>query len=266
MASRRVVETGLFCPQCDYNLTGLTEDRCPECGRPFDRALLERLQSEEVRPATPWDVAITPRAFLATWWQVPADARAFARAFPQRHSVCRALLYSAICYLMAEALLYLSRSVIGHTASRREVRLYMAAAFLGWVFCETALAAALAVLVRPTSVRRRHAYHFWRGLTHYTSGFVLWMAAWWMGFCLLIRAFPHPGAAVGGLLSITVAMGVAAVFCWWVATLIHMIQERTRPGFCRSVACVAVPFIGLASIAFAILAGPVVSMFIRRVI
>lgn len=26
----------LFCPKCEYNLNGLTEDRCPECGNAFD--------------------------------------------------------------------------------------------------------------------------------------------------------------------------------------------------------------------------------------
>lgn len=26
------------CPQCDYDLTGLTSDRCPECGRPIGNA------------------------------------------------------------------------------------------------------------------------------------------------------------------------------------------------------------------------------------
>ncbi len=26
---------GYHCPQCDYDLRGLTESRCPECGRPF---------------------------------------------------------------------------------------------------------------------------------------------------------------------------------------------------------------------------------------
>ncbi len=27
-----------LCPNCDYNLTGLIEQRCPECGEPFDLA------------------------------------------------------------------------------------------------------------------------------------------------------------------------------------------------------------------------------------
>jgi len=31
---------GLCCPACGYNLTGLTEPRCPECGRAFDVAEL----------------------------------------------------------------------------------------------------------------------------------------------------------------------------------------------------------------------------------
>ena len=26
----------LHCPQCGYNLTGLAQNRCPECGREFD--------------------------------------------------------------------------------------------------------------------------------------------------------------------------------------------------------------------------------------
>jgi hypothetical protein len=30
----------LYCPKCGYNLTGLTEDRCPECGEKFSRAEL----------------------------------------------------------------------------------------------------------------------------------------------------------------------------------------------------------------------------------
>jgi len=33
---------GLTCPTCDYSLTGLTEQRCPECGAPFDVATFIR--------------------------------------------------------------------------------------------------------------------------------------------------------------------------------------------------------------------------------
>ncbi len=32
----------LYCPTCDYNLRGLPEDRCPECGTGFNRAELTR--------------------------------------------------------------------------------------------------------------------------------------------------------------------------------------------------------------------------------
>jgi hypothetical protein len=35
--------TDLLCANCDYNLTGLTENRCPECGNSFDPAELQRL-------------------------------------------------------------------------------------------------------------------------------------------------------------------------------------------------------------------------------
>lgn len=31
---------GLCCPMCDYDLTGTTEPRCPECGKSFDPAAL----------------------------------------------------------------------------------------------------------------------------------------------------------------------------------------------------------------------------------
>lgn len=31
-----IADMGRHCEYCDYNLTGLTENRCPECGRAFD--------------------------------------------------------------------------------------------------------------------------------------------------------------------------------------------------------------------------------------
>jgi hypothetical protein len=36
----------LSCPQCGYNLTGLTGRRCPECGTKFDVATAQRANRE----------------------------------------------------------------------------------------------------------------------------------------------------------------------------------------------------------------------------
>jgi hypothetical protein len=35
-------EPWLKCPTCGYDVRGLPENRCPECGRPFDPAILRR--------------------------------------------------------------------------------------------------------------------------------------------------------------------------------------------------------------------------------
>lgn len=39
----------LHCPCCGYDLTGLTESRCPECGTGFDRDVLRRCRQTDVQ-------------------------------------------------------------------------------------------------------------------------------------------------------------------------------------------------------------------------
>ncbi|MFQ5502785.1 MAG: hypothetical protein ACE5EQ_10880, partial [Phycisphaerae bacterium] len=46
---------GIYCPICNYNLTGILSGRCPECGSMFHReALLEAQRSNQVT-LIPWE-------------------------------------------------------------------------------------------------------------------------------------------------------------------------------------------------------------------
>lgn len=90
---------GLFCPNCDYDLTGLTENRCPECGQPFDPDYLERI--------LPIGALRAPKC--STLWQwdttkiaVSAVSRHDRHAYVRRaHLPCACLLHARRASLKA---------------------------------------------------------------------------------------------------------------------------------------------------------------------
>ncbi len=48
-------DEGIYCPICNYNLTGIRTGRCPECGSFFDREALRHAQSTNKVTLIPWD-------------------------------------------------------------------------------------------------------------------------------------------------------------------------------------------------------------------
>lgn len=59
-------EQTLFCPRCDYNLTGLAEKRCPECGEVFDPEVLRQEMDDTPKPIS-IPMLIRSLFWPATW-------------------------------------------------------------------------------------------------------------------------------------------------------------------------------------------------------
>ena len=123
----------ILCPLCDYNLRGLTEPRCPECGCRFDWADL----LDPARRPHPYSFEHHPernvRSFLRTYFGGLLPRRFFHRLRPT-HPIRPWRL--ALYWLMATALFILAPVVIvGPTyirvvrdelANRQWQRLYLA--------------------------------------------------------------------------------------------------------------------------------------------
>jgi len=178
------VEPELLCPHCGYNLRGLPEDRCPECGRPFDRARLLELTDPKPRaPADeagrrlgPWHIAVLaafePRrlAHLLPPWPAAEHGLACAVVYDL------AILTSLVGFPAAIALLSgVSRGDLLVVCCGFGLPLGVILMFGGWL-CETVTTVLLTCVVRPTGVATR--YPFWRATTRYTRGFLILTALW----------------------------------------------------------------------------------------
>jgi hypothetical protein len=99
-----LADSGLRCPRCEYNLTGLTDARCPECGTTFDWEAVRR--AAQNAPIIAFERARGWRqlpAFFVTWATILFAPWAFARQAVIRARGWYALVFGVLCFVPVTA-------------------------------------------------------------------------------------------------------------------------------------------------------------------
>ena len=147
--------TELFCPQCEYNLTGLTQDLCPECGRPFDREEIARLAASAPKPISATSVTVqmvVPPLICAVL--VPV-LFATNLEFLFGTLVLALAIFSVLQGVNTPSRIHVTRAVAqGRPAYSRRKTSVVILSMLGWLWLQTILAYVACWLTLTTLIRR----------------------------------------------------------------------------------------------------------------
>jgi hypothetical protein len=244
-------DVGLRCPGCDYNLTGIAEERCPECGRPFDRKALLAILAGGPAPIPIWDDPERPAVLrfiqvcLATWFRPGRVARDFP-VRPAKDSVRR---FGRLCLGTAVVIvLFLLAADPTNPAHIRSRIASLAAILFGIPVCEMLLAA----FVSPDSTRASS----WCGLVTFLRSFVILDAIWLAGVAATSHLSP-------GLESLDM-LGLLFVGTWWWIALVSVAAARGGHEPHWATVLGGVPIVVVMSGFAAMLAGTLMMLLVTR--
>lgn len=156
-------DEGLRCLTCGYNLTGLAEPRCPECGADFDPADLRARHADRPKPVPGWDdgtnlLLAFPLTCLKMWFMPLRFGRDFPRV-PCRKS---AMLFRWLALAITLGIVMLAGSRYFHVT-------IVLCTTLGVILCELFVAASLdcRLQTRESASPPQRGAAFWQALVGY---------------------------------------------------------------------------------------------------
>jgi hypothetical protein len=249
-------DEGLRCLACGYNLTGLADERCPECGEVFDPEALRAALSGRTAPVPGWDdgSASWPVAFVNTCLLTWISPTRFGRQFPARHvrrygmlfriiSLAAALaVYSIVCVLVRAA-----NGTLGPDWLMTIV--IPPGVMVGALLCEVMLASVFTATMRRAclgpSAGGLGRFVSWRGLVGFFRSFLIVSAVLITPWYALLSSVPGPDTQ--DLLVLLWASIIVAILLWW-HNLMRAAMAASLPGPGRIIACLAVPVAAVAAI------------------
>mgnify|MGYP005836858157 CR=1 FL=1 len=225
-----VTDSGFRCPQCDYNLTGLISERCPECGIAIDWPTLRREREREAaRPGTCWERwprRFKPVAFVATAVQAAFAPWILAEQLPARPPAIPAGLFLLGCFLIGVG----SSRAIGNPDANSLTM--WAVGVAAHVMLQTIVFGATLPLPRV-----RRPYRFWFAVTCYTSYPLLleglWAPPYLLPFHEMTNLWPFCLCWRSAGRSDCVASTSFLYYLWWLGLAIIAHARLSRLQRCR---------------------------------
>ncbi len=241
---------GLFCPNCEYDLTGLTEPRCPECGEPFDNEELihwGRLQQQTDAPLL-IDGTTGPPAILRIFRDSLFHPVRLARQISPAAGIDMATGYSLATRVVAGAILFLFGAMaVGPSPGDIGIAVLVMPMMVCGVSvgCEIPLALVLSKTLEPRMVPARRRYRFWRTLCQLYSGHLV-ITCLLTGFWALFLSLSFDSAVDERDVMMIFAPLCVACSVWWWINLGIAVAVRGGTSSPRYVVILLIPVIALA--------------------